>query len=157
MIDSSLETILAYLREHSGLYTLAELRERLLRDGCDPATVDRAIAVFQEQPDPLEDNQLVWPKTLVVMAVNAVLMAVAVEGLISGPGGPRDDHLKLIGVLLSIVGGGELLVGIVLTQREESRAWGRALGCAFLPSIGLGILAVCGLCVYLFNQGMRGH
>ena len=157
MTDSSLEPILDYLREHSGRNRLATLRGELLEYGYDPATVDRAIAVFRDQPPPPEDRELVWPKALVVLAVNAVLMAVAFEWLISGLGGPRDDRLRFIGVLLSIVGCGELLGGAVLTQREKSRAWGRALGCGFLPSVGLGILALGGLCVYLFNQGMRGH
>lgn len=48
MTDPSLEPLVTYLREHSGGYSVEILREQLLQNGNDPATVDRAITIYQQ-------------------------------------------------------------------------------------------------------------
>ncbi len=154
MTDPSLDPIFAYLREHSGRYSLSALREHLLQTGHDPAMVDRAIAIYQqENPPALPAPVPVWPKALMVLAVNAALMAVVAKVLVSGA---SNDTVSSTGFLLLMIGCGELLGSCVLALWQKSRAWGLALFFGLLLSIPLGILASVGLCAYLYSESMRG-
>ena len=150
MNDPSLEPILAYLREHSGRYSLAALREQLLQNGYDPATVDRAIAVFQDQQPPPVIRQPVWRKALQVAAVNAVLTAVVIW---IGSLGVGENALAALGYTLFLLGCAEFLGGFVLAFPEKTRPWGLALLFGFFLTIGLGVLILGGVCVYFLSQG----
>ena len=49
MEDPVIETILAYLRENSGRFSLDAMRHELLQDGYDAAAVDQAIELFRRE------------------------------------------------------------------------------------------------------------
>jgi hypothetical protein len=146
MTDPSLDPILAYLREHSGRYSLSALREQLLQTGYDPAEVDRAIAIYQQESPPTPPVP-VWPKALQVMGVNIVVTLLAILALVSASG----DAASFIGLLLVVIFWGELLGGIVLAARRQSRVWGLALVFGFLLSIAFGILVLGGLCLFFLS------
>src|SRR3954452_18527844 len=82
MTDPSLDPIFAYLREHSGRYSLSALREQLLQTGYDPAEVDRAVAIYQQE-DPPKLSPPVWPKALLVAGANVLLVIFGILALIS--------------------------------------------------------------------------
>jgi hypothetical protein len=84
MTDPSLDPILAYLREHSGRYSLSALREQLLQTGHDQDLVDRAIAIYQHE----QNEQLVlaqWQKSRArgpALFCGLLLLAVALAILV---------------------------------------------------------------------------
>lgn len=141
MTGPSLDPILAYLREHSGRYSLSALRDQLVESGYDPAEVDRAIAIRQQESPPTAPLPI-WPKALLVVGINAVLILRGSEVSES--------------FLFSLIFCGELLGGAVLAIWQKSRVWGLALVFGFLLTIGLGILFV-GLCFLIFAQGSNWH
>lgn len=146
MTDPSLDTILAYLREHSARYSLAVLREQLVRSGYEPARVDEAMAVYQSEHPPAVRPR-VFPQALLVVVVNAVLAG----GMIQAQGAMRSDALGFLSsffLLLIVV---EVVGGIVLSFPAKSRPVGLALLLGFALTIGLGILALGGLCLFLIN------
>jgi hypothetical protein len=133
MTDPSLDPIFAYLREHSGRYSYSALREQLLENGYAPAEVDRALAIYQQENQPtVSAREPVWPKALLVLVVNILLV-------FTGPG-----------ILLVF---GEILGGIALlfSSSAEGRAWGRALLFGFLITAALALL-LFGICVSLFSK-----
>ncbi len=150
MNDPSLEPIFAYLREHSGRYSLAALREQLLQNGYDPSTVDRAIAAFQEQQPPPVPRQPVWRRALQITGVNAVLIAVAIG---VGASGFNETVMTALGFTLFLLGCGEFLGGFVLAFPEKTRPWGLALLFGFFLTVGLGILVLGGVCIFFLSQG----
>jgi hypothetical protein len=154
MTDPSLDPVLAYLREHSGRFSLGALREQLLQNGYDPATVDRAIAVFQDQQPPPVTRQPVWRRALQVAAVNAVLTAIVI-GI--GASGSNETVLTALGFTLFLVGCAEFLGGFVLAFPEKTRPWGLALLFGFFLTVGLGILVLGGVCVFFLSQGNNFH
>jgi hypothetical protein len=83
MTDPSLDPILAYLRQYSAQYSLPALREQLVQNGYDPATVDAAIAVHQQGgPQPAAAGGSSASKAgcrilLVIVAVIAVILLAA--------------------------------------------------------------------------------
>ncbi|HEY4597674.1 MAG TPA: hypothetical protein VIJ02_14845 [Thermoanaerobaculia bacterium] len=143
MTDPSLDPIFDYLREHSGRYSLSALREQLLQTGYDPAEVDRALAVFQEQPTPPASRQRVWPWALLVLAINAAIVGCAF-GLATLPMMNGDD------VILApvVVVWAELFGGILLCFPKRMRPLGRALVFGFFLTAGLGVLVLSGVCIY---------
>jgi len=151
--EPSPDPILDYLREHSGRYSLSALREQLLQSGYDPAAVDRAIAVFQDQQPPPVPRQPVWRKALQITAANAVLIAVAI-GI--GASGFNETVLSALGFTLFLLGCGELLGGFVLAFPEKTRPWGLGLLFGFFLTVGLGILVLGGVCIYFLSQGDPG-
>jgi len=150
MPDPSLDPILAYLREHSGRYSLAALRGQLLQNGYDPATVERAVAVFQDQQPPPVPRQPVWRKALLVLAVNALLVSATIGIGVLKAG---ETVLTALGFTLFLVGCAEFLGGFVLAFPEKTRPWGLALLFGFFLTIGLGVLILGGVCVYFLSQG----
>jgi hypothetical protein len=130
--DPDLDPILAYLREHSGYYSYSDLREQLLGNGYDQAEVDRALAIYQqENPPTVSAREPVWPKALLVLVANILLV-------FTGP------------VFILIVCG-EILGGIVLLFLPEGRVWGRALLFTSLLTVALALL-LFGICVSLFSR-----
>ena len=87
--DPSLDPIFAYLREYSARYSFTALREQLLQNGYEPAEVDRAIAVFQQQKKP--------PRST-VRTVLRVLGGILLAGLIA------------IALIILVVGGFCILI-----------------------------------------------
>jgi hypothetical protein len=47
--ETTLQAVLAYLRENGGRYDLRALRDHLLAQGYDPATVEAAVAAYREE------------------------------------------------------------------------------------------------------------
>jgi hypothetical protein len=150
MTDPSLDPIVAYLREHSGRYSLAVLREQLVRSGYDPARVDEALAVYQSEHPPA-GRPHVFPKALLVLVINAVLTL----GMIRAQS-LKGDAASLISSFFLLLVGAELVGGIVACFPAKSRSWGLALLLGFALSVALGILALGGFCLYILSQGM-GH
>lgn len=146
MTDPNLDPILAYLREHSGRYSLSALREQLLENGYDPALVDRAIAVYQHE-NPPQLPPPIWPKALLVVGANVLLVVLAILALASG----KEDTIKLTGFVLLLVFGGEILGGIVLLFLPKGRFWGRVLLFGFLLTLALAIL-LAGVCFLILSQ-----
>jgi hypothetical protein len=132
MTDPSLDPIFAYLREHSGYYSYSDMREQLLGSGYDPAQVDQALAIYQqENPPTFSAREPVWPKVLLVLVANILLV-------FTGP----------VFILILCA---EILGGIVLLFLPESRAWGRALLFASLITVALALL-LFGICISLFSR-----
>ena len=146
MTDPSLDPIFAYLREHSGHYSLSALREQLLQTGYDRALVDRALAVYQHE-NPPQLPPPVWPKALQVVGINVLLVVLAILALSSDKG----DTINLTGFVLLLAVGGEILGGIVLLFLPKSRFWGRALVFGFLLTLALAIL-LAGVCFLILSQ-----
>ncbi len=149
MTDPSLDPILAYLRDHSGRYSLEALRGQLLQAGYDPAAVDQAVAVYRQQA-PVAPRQRVWPKALLVLAANAVLVGAAI-GI--GASGAGESVTTALGFTLFLIGCAEFLGGFVLAFPEKTRPWGLALLFGFFLTVGLGVLVLGGVCVYFLSQG----
>jgi hypothetical protein len=145
MTDPGLDPILAYLREHAGRYSLPALREQLVRSGYDPARVDEAMAVYQEQNPPAPRSRI-WPKALLVLAVNSVLIAVQLTPL-SGPAS------NVLGSILFFLFCAEFVAGLALSFRAASRSWALGLLVGVLFTIAVGILAAGGLCLYGLTHG----
>lgn len=150
MNDPSLDPLLAYLRQHSGRYSLEALRQQLLQNGYDPAAVARAIQVYQQE-SPAGPREQVWPWVLKVVMVNAALVAAGFLGIASG--GSRTEMVSEV-ILLALFGVAvvEFVGGLVLilARRKSSLGYGLLLG--FLLSVGLGILVLGGFCVYMISQ-----
>jgi hypothetical protein len=156
--DPTLAPLLAYLREHSPRYGLAALRGELLRHGYDPAVVDRALQAYQEetrQPAAVTaPRQRVWPRTLVVLAIN-VLLAAAAAGVLALPGvGDSATNVVWIGIVLA--GCLEFFGAIGLAISRKTQTWGLAILFGVLLSIALGFLALTGVCIYMLAHG-QGH
>ena len=134
------EAILALLREHSKHSSLEELREQILQNGYDPSAVDRAIAVYQEQ-NPPGPPASVWPKVLLVVAFNAVILALI--------GWASKGEYWFISVVIYgfLVGCVELVVFLSLLATRETRRWGRVLLQGLGLSAGLALVILGGLCV----------
>jgi hypothetical protein len=98
MNEPSLDPVLAYLREHSGRYSLAALREQLLQNGYDPAAVDQAIAVYRQEVP----SARAWPKTLGVVAIDGVLLVLVILLIFSGGGSVDDTLLTGLGALYGL-------------------------------------------------------
>jgi hypothetical protein len=148
MTDPNLDPIFAYLREHSGRYSLSALREQLLQTGYDPAEVDRAVAIYQQENPPTPAVP-VWPKVLQVVGGNVVLALLAVLAML-----PAGGWIALVGMVYSLIFWGELLGAIVLILERRSRLWGTALLVGFLLSIPIWILVLGGI-FYSFIGGMN--
>jgi FtsH-binding integral membrane protein len=149
MTDPGLDPILAYLREHAGRYSLPALREQLVRSGYDPARVDEAVALHQQQ-DPPAPRSRVWPKALLVLGINAVLSLGVIRAQ-----GFRSDASSVLSSLYMLLVGAELVGGFVACFPAKSRSWGLALLLGFAFTVALGILALGGFCLYILSKGMN--
>ena len=132
MTDPSLDPILSYLREHSGRYSLSALCGQLLQAGYDPAEVDRAIAIYQRK-SPLTASLPAWPKVLQVVGINVVLGLLAIAAA-------RGEMASLVGFAALAIFWGELLGGIVLAVRRQSRVSGLTLVFGFLLTAALVLM-----------------
>lgn len=74
--DPSLDPILAYLREHSGRYSLEALRRELLQNDYDAARVDRAVQIFQGEARP-KRRMPIWLMVLLIVIGVIVLLVGA--------------------------------------------------------------------------------
>ena len=131
MTDPGLDPILAYLRQHAGRYSLPALREQLVRSGYDPAKVDEAVALYQQQNPPAPRSR-VWSKALLVLVVNSVLIAVQLTPL-SGPAS------NVLGSVLFFLLCAEFVAGLALSFRPASRSWAFGLLVGVLFTIAVGI------------------
>jgi hypothetical protein len=138
MREPGLESILAYLREHSERYSLTALRRQLLQNGCQPDEVDLAILIFQqENPVP---RSLVWLWMGLIVAINTVLTFVL--------SGPTSQQYWIVGVtgLVCLISFAELVLGLIFMIPRDTR---RASG-VFLRGVGLfaglALLILGGVC-----------
>ncbi|MFL6234309.1 MAG: hypothetical protein ACJ76N_14345 [Thermoanaerobaculia bacterium] len=139
MTDPGLDPIPAYLREHAGRYGVEALRRELLRSGYGPAATDRAVQAFREE-NPPRLRELVWPKALRVLRVNALLAGAGVA-LACAPRMDDDVKLGIVLTLLAILCL-ELLGGLVLVFPRKRRALGLALLAGLFLSVALGALVL---------------
>jgi hypothetical protein len=142
--DPSLDPILAYLREHSWRYSLAALREQLLKTGYDPAAVDRAIAAFQEPPVPPAPRQRFRPWVLQIVTFNSVLTIVLTMILSS----PSKEQYWIVGpvILAFLVCLVEFFIVILLKIPRETRHLGDVLLQGIGLFAGLAVVVLGGLC-----------
>ncbi|HEX4499221.1 MAG TPA: hypothetical protein VIE43_26325 [Thermoanaerobaculia bacterium] len=146
MTEPSLEPILAYLREHSGQFSLPALREQLVQSGYDPAIVDDAIVVYRSEHPPAVRPH-VFRQALQVLAVNVVLFG----GMMLVQSANESAVLSFLFPMFMVFIGVELLGGIVACFPAKSRSWGLALLLGLMLSAGLGILALGGLCFSILD------
>jgi hypothetical protein len=145
MTDPSLDPVLAYLREHSGRFSLGALREQLLQNGYDPATVDRAIAVFQDQPDPLAPRWRFGPWVLLIATFNSVLAIVLTMTL---GGSPSEQQYWIFGpvAFAFMICLGEFFIVILLKIPRDTRRLGDVLLQGIGLFAGLAVVVLGGLC-----------
>ncbi|HTG34941.1 MAG TPA: hypothetical protein VLB76_18625 [Thermoanaerobaculia bacterium] len=145
MNEPSLEPILAYLREHSWHYSLAALRERLLQDGQDPATVEWAIAMFKEPPTPPAPGQRVSPWVFLIATFNAVLATVLTMTL---GGSPSEQQYWIFGpvAFAFMICLGEFFIVILLTIPRETRHLSGVLLQGIGLFAGVAVIVLGGLC-----------
>ena len=149
MTDPGLDAILAYLREHSGRYSLAALRQQLLQGGYDPAAVDSAIQIFQGT-NPPKTGERVWPRAWRVVLINALLMGAATA--LAAASAVPDDVKAAAGFTIVVILCGEFVAGLGLALTEKRRTLGGALLLGFLLSTALGILILSGVCIYSLSH-----
>jgi len=143
MDNQQIDPIFAYLREHSGRYSYSALRDQLVENGYDPAEVDRALAIYQqENPPAFAAREWVWPRAILVFFAN-LLLVPATSTLIRGFTGLS---LPILILCAEIVG------GIALLSSPQGRVWGRALLFGLLITIAIPLLLV-GVCFLLFSAG----
>jgi hypothetical protein len=138
MAEFSLEPILAYLKENYGRYSLGILHRQLLENGYDPGDVDWAIQIFQQE-NPAARSR-VWPWALLIVAFNTALMVP-----LSRLSNEQYWILRLvIGAFLICCG--ELVIGLLLKIPWQTRHLSRVLLRGLALFVGLGIVALGGLC-----------
>jgi hypothetical protein len=139
------ETILALLRERSKSASLSALRQQLLQDGYDRATVDRAIAVFQEQPHPPAPRRRFWPWPLLIAAFNSVLTIVLTMLLSRSP---SEEPYWIAGpvVLAFLICCGEVFIAFLMLIPRETRPWIGVLLLGIGLFAGVAVVALGGLC-----------
>lgn len=146
MPEENLETMLAYLREHSGRYSLEALRGQLLAAGHSPEDADRAIAEFRAQGPPPEKP--VWRLALLVAAVDLALLGVVVALVLSMPGS-SDELLTAVFLGLPALYLAQFVTGLVMLFVPAKRLLGRGLLFGVLLFVGVTILAVGGFCLVM--------
>jgi hypothetical protein len=148
MPEENLDTMLSYLRENSGRYSLEALRGQLLAAGHSPEAADRAIAEFRAQSPPPE--RPVWRLALLVAAVDLVLLGAVIAMAASMPGLP-DDLLTAAFLILPALYFVQLVAGAVMLALPARRRLGKGLLLGGLLFVGVGILAVGGFCLFIFS------
>jgi len=139
------EPIFDYLRKHSEHSSLATLRGELLEYGYDRATVDRAIAVFQEQPAPPALRQRGWRGALLIAAFNSVL-AIVLTMLFGGS--PSEEQYWIVGpaILTFLICFGELFIAVLMLIPRDTRPWIGVLLQGIGLFAGVAVVAIGGLC-----------
>ena len=147
MPEENLETMLAYLREHSRRYSLEALRGQLLAAGHSPEAADRAIAEFRAQAPPPEKPA--WRLALLVAAVDLAVLGVIVALAFLEPNLP-DFFVGVVVFGLPVLCLAEIVGGAVMLAFPEKRPLGRGLLFGGLLFVGVMILAVGGFCLVMF-------
>jgi len=164
MPEATLESLLAYLREHGERYSSRYLRDELLEQGYDPALVAEAIAAYDAEPG--KHSGMLWAGCsafaigIAVTLVNlGLLVYVFLSGFAVGGAYPSradakvGEGLKLWLALLVV----ELVVGLVLLlagwlAREGAPGWstlwrglggGLALGVILIVPVSLLLFGIC--------------
>jgi peptidoglycan/LPS O-acetylase OafA/YrhL len=148
MPDENLETMLSYLRENSGRYSLEALRGQLLAAGHSPEAADQAIAELRAQSPPPEPSS--WRLALLVAVVDLALLGVVVAMVLSMPGIP-DDLLTAALLGLPALYFAQFVAGAVMLSLPARRRLGKGLLLGGLLFVGVGILAVGGFCLFIFS------
>ncbi|HSK74864.1 MAG TPA: hypothetical protein VLQ45_00270 [Thermoanaerobaculia bacterium] len=149
MPEENLETMLSYLREHSGRYSLEALRGQLLAAGHSPEAADRAIAEFRAQGPPPEKPA--WPLALLVVLADFVLLGVAAAiFVLSAEGWFKKDLGTIVFFGVPALCLAQIVVGVILFAVPDMRRLGQALVFGGLIAPGVGLLAFAGLCLVFF-------
>lgn len=149
MPEENLETMLSYLRENAGRYSLEALRGQLLAAGHSPEAADRAIAEFRAQSPPPEPPA--WRLALLVAAVDLAILGVVVAVFFSMPEIP-DSWVAAVFFGLPALGFAQLVSGAVMLAFPERRRLGKGLLFGGLLFVGLVILAVGGFCLVILTE-----
>ena len=139
MAESNLDTLLAYLREHSDRYSLVALRRQLLQTGHDPKDVDLAIDIFQHENAPPRSRA--WPWLALIVVLNTVLTIVV--------SGPRSQQYWIVGVTVFafLICVAEVVLALIFKIPRDTRyAAGVLLRRAPAFSRGLAFLVLGGVC-----------
>lgn len=134
MSRRDLDSLLAYLAENAGQYSMDALRSQIVKAGHSPAEADRAIAVFQGKVP--RSEPAVWGPALLVALADLALAFVCYE-LFSrnGAGKVPCSALALIsGLYLA-----QLFASVILLAGGKER-WGRALLLGILILFAVGAL-----------------
>lgn len=151
MPEENLETMLSYLREHSGRYSLEALRGQLVAAGHSPEAADRAIAEFRMESPPPE--RPAWRLALLVAAVDLALLGVTFLLFMSLQHLP-DFALAVIGLSVPVLCLAEIVGGAVMLAFPAKRRLGKGLLFGGLLFVGVTILAVGGFCLLILaNNG----
>lgn len=138
MLRRDLETLLAYLAENAGRYSLDALRAQMVKAGHSPAAADRAVRTFQgvePQPEPPS-----WPGVVAVTAADAALVGLAV--LLFSNAHKQGGCVTV--ALLPILCLAEFVVGLGLlaSTSQKQRRLGNALFFGVLAFFGLSLAVV---------------
>lgn len=148
MPEPSLEPLLAYLREHSSRYSLEALRTQLIEAGHAPEAADRAVAAFRYEQGQRTGapERSAWPIAILVAVLNFAVPAgiIGVLAVLDS----SDEALALLFLLPVLAYLGELIAGIVLLSTGSNRRLGKGLLFGLALFVGVGILAVGGLCLF---------
>jgi hypothetical protein len=156
MSEAELERMVAYLQENVGLHSLQSVWDQLLREGHDPALVNRAIAEYDRRSAagpasspaprrPLQnESPTVWPYILLAVLVNSGLAARAAMAALSTQHHPSDTTaLHFTAAIFVCEAVAALAMMVTRTLRK--------LGCGILSALGLaiavGMISFVGYCM----------
>jgi hypothetical protein len=146
MSRRDLDSLLVYLAENAGQYSMDALRAQIVKAGHSPANADRAIAVFQGRAPRPEPS--IWPPALLVALADSAL-ALLCAALLSRGGG-REVACSAVALVTGLYLA-ELFASVILLAAGKER-WGRALLLGILIFFALGVLVLFGLLVRWLSQ-----
>jgi hypothetical protein len=135
-----LDSLLAYLRENSGRFSLDTLRAQMAKAGHKPEAVERALRVFQGTEPPPDPPS--WPWVLVVAFVDLALVGLFAWLFTHGYKQAGCSVIGLLPVLCLL----EFVVGLTLLASRDRQRLGRALffGVLLFFGVSLAIVSVWG-------------
>jgi hypothetical protein len=138
MTESKLDTILAYLREHSAQYSTAALRKQLLETGHDREDVDTAIQIFLHENPAARPR--VWPWMVLIVVLNTVLTITL--------SGPRSQQYWIAGVVLlaGVICFWEVVLALIFKIPRDTRYGAGVLLRGVGLFAGLALLVLGGVC-----------
>ena len=156
MSEADFERMVAYLQDNVGPYSLQSLGDQLLREGQDPALVNRAIAEYDRRlaagpassPAPgrtLEnESPTVWPWILLAVLVNSGLAALAATAALATQHHSSDTRALHFTATVFVCEAVAALA--MMTTRTLPK-----LGCGILGALGLaiaiGMISFVGYCM----------
>lgn len=156
MSEAELERVVAYLQENVGPHSLQSVWDQLLREGHDPALINRAIAEYDRRaaagpaPPPLPGEPLqaesptVWPYVLLAVLVNSGLAAMAATTALATRHHDSDTRALHAITLLFVC---EALAALFMMSTGTLRKLGCGIFCAIGLAIAIGMISFVGYCM----------